>query len=101
MSRKMIAIIDEPDDCFDCPLLDRGYGLRFKCPVSNQWMDSIDLTKRPDWCPLRPVTEKMEVPSFDNSVKAKDENDEEVGVYMYDRGIYRGYNICIDEILGD
>ena len=27
-------------------------------------------------------------------------NAEEVGAYMYDRGHYRGYNICIDEILG-
>ena len=33
--------------------------------------------------------------------KVKNKNAEEVGAYMYDRGHYRGYNICIDEILGN
>lgn len=57
---KMIAIINEPDDCFNCPLLNRGVGLNNQCALSKKWMGSIDLTKRPDWCELKPFTERKE-----------------------------------------
>lgn len=53
-----------------------------------------------DKCPLKPMPEKIDIPDFDDNIKAKNENAEEVGMYMYDRGHYRGYNLCIDKILG-
>lgn len=83
---KMIAIIDEPGDCFDCPLLNRDYCINNKCTLSKRWMNSIDLTKRPDWCELKPVPEREhDADPCDN----------------YYRGVEDGWNNCIDEISGE
>lgn len=93
---KAILIIDMPESCDKCPLLLRHEEERCCLPEKrNSFCD------KPDWCPLKPAPEKIDVPDFDDTVKAESENAFEVGMYMYDRGHYRGYNICIDKILGN
>ena len=62
---KMMAIINEPDDCLERPLL-HYRSTSFKCGLNNEWMKQIDLTKRPDWCELKSFSETIE---GDNSIK--------------------------------
>ena len=102
---KAILVIDMPKCCDECPFFSINYSDNFAtgcCSIMPIWVINImDSTAgRQDWCPLKPMPEKIEVPPFDDTIKAKNENAEEVGMYMYDRGHYRGYNICLDKILG-
>ena len=84
---KMIAIIDEPDCCFGCPFLqDMTTISRWRCVKSKVVISEIDLTKRPEFCPLRELPGKREV--FNNYDD-------------YLNGIDDGWNACIDEILGE
>lgn len=77
MSKAML-IMDKPESCKKCKLSrclpTKGVGI---CCVNRERFD--DITKMQDWCPLREVPEKYEDVSMD---------------------FERGYNACIDEILG-
>ena len=95
-SKKAILVIDMPERCSDCPCF--RYGVDNYCAVTGDTNYSHNNSK-PDWCPLTPVPKKIDVPDWDNSIKAKNENAKKVGMYMYDRGHCRGYNACIDKIL--
>lgn len=100
---KSILVIDTPLRCYDCPSY-KGSIRGEMCGVAGNTLTTselFDTTKKPDWCPLRPVPKKIDVPDWDDNIKAKNKNAEEVGIYMYDRGHYRGYNICISNILGE
>lgn len=92
---KAILVIDMPKSCDECPLMFRSEEERCCMPEKRN-----SFTTKPDWCPLKPAPEKVDVPNWDDNIKAKNKNAEEVGMYMYDRGHDRGYNICIDKILG-
>jgi hypothetical protein len=95
---KAILVIDMPNSCWNCSLIvEKENGCKV-CPITNCTIISRD-GKFP-WCPLKPMPEKLDVPDFDNAVKAKNDNALEVGMYMYDRGHSRGYNDCIRKILG-
>lgn len=97
---KAILVIDMPKNCFDCPLcINDEYGLSLKCCL--RYKEYVDKDGKPDWCPLKPAPEKIDIPDFNNTVKAKSENAYEVGMYMHERGMYLGHNICIDKILGE
>lgn len=87
---KMIVIIDEPNDCYECPLLKRTFGLFKQCTQSKNIMDSIDLTKRPDWCPLREIPEKR---------KERKISEYEFGKIGY--AFANGWNACLKAILGE
>ena len=95
-SKKAILVIDMPETCDECILLQEHLSCLY-CRAGHQ---RILTEYRPDWCPLKPVPKKIDVAAFDDSIKAENENAEEVGMYMYDRGHDRGYNFCIDKILG-
>jgi hypothetical protein len=99
---KAILIIDMPESCSKCPLFG-GFYTDMCCKGMNNRGINYPYPEdfRQDWCPLKPAPEKIDVPDFDDTVKAESENAFEVGMYMYDRGHYRGYNLCIDKILGD
>ena len=78
---KAILVIDMPENCLKCKLQDWANCRIVKgCHTGDT---------RPDWCPLKPMPEKMQV----------------CGKYPQPDGIvpsYKiGYNACIDEILGD
>ncbi len=97
---KVFAVFDEPVSCDYCPFFNGEF---WKCRYANRYLDEEkeDPDFKQDWCPLKPVPEKINIPDWDDNIKAENKNAQEVGMYMYDRGHYRGYNICIDEILGE
>lgn len=95
---KAVLVIDMPKNCIHCPCLHR-YDSDDWCAVACKVIYSP--SNRDKHCPLKPMPEKVDVPDWDDDIKAKNKNAEEVGMYMYDRGHYRGYNICIDKILGN
>lgn len=91
---KGIIVVDVPNRCSMCRYMRRtdedycfclveGYGFDWQV---NEYMRSTPKGK-PDWCPIRPIPEKMEV----------------CGRYPQSDGItasYKiGWNACIDEIL--
>lgn len=87
---KMMAIIDKPNDCYECPLLKRNFNIKKSCSMSGYFMDSIDLTKRPDWCPLREIPEKR---------KERKISEYEFGKIGY--AFANGWNACLEAILGE
>ena len=97
---KAILVIDMPSCCDECRFLDDNYDYP-NCIVTGETRGYTFRTReqKMDKCPLKPVPRKIDVPAWDDNIKAKNKNAEEVGMYMYDRGHYRGYNICIDKIL--
>lgn len=97
---KVILVIDMPSCCDECRFLDDNYDYP-NCIVTGETRGYTFRTReqKMDKCPLKPVPRKIDVPAWDDNIKAKNKNAEEVGMYMYDRGHYRGYNICIDKIL--
>lgn len=77
---KSVLVINTPKYCALCVL--RSGVLHPFCRVNNR--DITDLSIRPDWCPLKPLPEKM------------------TGVAPTDHwnSIKVGWNGCIDEITG-
>ena len=79
---KSVLVINTPKYCALCVL--RSGVLHPFCRVNNR--DITDLSIRPDWCPLKPLPEKMIIPR---------------GVKNTDGLEYAcGYNTCINEIKG-
>ena len=77
---KSVLVIDTPEKCDSCDLCCITF-YPF-CKVNAR--DIIDLNIVPDWCPLKPLPEKITrvaVTDHWNSIKA-------------------GWNACIDEIAG-
>ena len=78
---KSVLVIDTPESCCSCYL--RGFTLNLQY-CRGKLKDIKDVSTKPDWCPLKPLPEKMTgVAQTDhwNSIKA-------------------GWNQCIDEITG-
>lgn len=101
---KAILVVDMPKCCNECSLMFKDE-YSYWCPVqcdenkTDLYENYIKIKQKPNWCPLKPLPEKIDVPAYDDNIKAFSENAFEVGSYMYDRGHYRGYNMCIDKIL--
>ena len=97
---KAILVMDMPNCCDQCFAFDDNgdYPL---CIITQEQRGYTfkPRERKMDKCPLRSMPEKIEVPEWDDSIKAKNKNAEEVGIDRSERGHYRGYNICIDEIL--
>lgn len=89
---KAILVLDEmPSSCLECPIgknMSIPLETCIQCPLGKCAIDA-ETEVRQDWCPLKPMPEKMQV----------------CGKYPQPDGIvpsYKiGYNACIDEILGD
>jgi hypothetical protein len=78
---KSVLVLDTPKYCASCAL--RSGILHPFCRANRR--DITDLSIRPDWCPLKPLPEKM------------------TGVAQTDHwnSIKEGWNECIDEITGE
>ena len=78
---KAILVIDMPNNCEECNIIYfQGHGGRSTC-------DSGDWSKRPSWCPLKPLPIKKE--QF-NSWERDFRNE----------ASYRaGYNDCLEDII--
>ena len=98
---KAVSVMDMPDNCFECPfcykaedfsLGDFKFQKMFRCKLEPEDIEDVYLSnimnKKPDWCPLKPMPEKMQV----------------CGKYPHPDGIvpsYKiGWNACIDKIMG-
>lgn len=94
---KAILVIDMPESCDKCPLF-CGFYTDMTCGANNCGINyPYPKDFRQNWCPLKPVPEK--IPEFDHIVKAKSDNAYDVGLCMYNKGLNRGYNSCIERIL--
>ena len=89
---KAILVVEMPSNCGECSICaswqESAFSTReYWCPSMDN--KDVEPNKKPDWCPLKPMPEKMQV----------------CGKYPQPDGIvpsYKiGYNACIDEILGD
>jgi len=77
-------VIDTPEKCDSCDLCCITF-YPF-CKVNAR--DIIDLSIRPDWCPLKPLPEKFD-----------DEKERKLGDF---EPLFKiGWNACIDEITGE
>lgn len=80
---KSILVIDTPSYCGVCDLCDIDNATyRDYCRATNNYIYTSDI---PDWCPLKPMPEKFTIYPGD------------MGASAYEA---RGYNRCINEILG-
>lgn len=79
---KSVLVIDTPEDCESCVL--HGGIFHSFCKINCRYIE--DLSPKPDWCPLKPLPEKMIIPR---------------GARNTDGLEYAsGYNTCINEIKG-
>ena len=78
---KAVLIMDMPSRCIECPCCRIG-AFYDVCSVLQETTPCADNGK-PDWCPLRPMPEKMD--EMKAAVNSK---------YSYSVG----YNACIDEL---
>lgn len=77
---KMMLIIDEPKDCYHCPIH------KTQClSLTGTNPDYNLIGKRPDWCPLRSVPPKHYHSAY--------------GYGQMEMGEDKIWNACVDEIL--
>lgn len=79
---KSVLVIDTPENCYSCCLRHEPIRNLPYCAVKLKGIK--DSSVKPDWCPLKPLPEKMTGAAQTdhwNSIKA-------------------GWNACIDEITG-
>ena len=84
---KAVLVMDMPDCCDECPVMFRSEEERC-CMVEGR----NSFTKKPSWCPLKLMPEKVEILTDKKSCDIMD---------WYDLGTKRGYNACIDKIMGE
>lgn len=89
---KAVLVMDMPSNCKDCNMSVLGREphtgqMCFRCVHHPTIMVLPKETKRPDWCPLRELPEKMQV------CGKYPQEDKIVPSYKI------GYNACIDELL--
>ena len=101
---KAILVIEMPSKCRDCQFYyqthDESDDYVSKCEVLND-MTIDGFIDKYSGCPLKPMIEKK---SDGETLKVAIENDCYDGTTedkAYFAGYDKGYNACIDEILGD
>ena len=84
---KSVLVIDTPEKCISCIYVGIfHYFCRINC------RDIKDVSTKPEWCPLKPLPEKMKVTGIYNYVYLEAEGKP---------SRYRlGWNDCIDAITG-
>lgn len=88
---KAILVIDMPESCDKCPLF-HGFYTDMTCSANNWGIDyPYPKDFRQDWCPLKPLPEKIDIEAERNKPHDID----------CDWEFESGYNACIDEILGE
>lgn len=87
---KSVLVIDTPENCYSCCLRHEPIRNLPYCAVKLKGIK--DSSVKPDWCPLKPLPEKMKVTGIYNSEYFK------AGGKPPSYKI--GWNACIDEITG-
>jgi hypothetical protein len=95
---KSVLVIDTPENCLDCQFCyELDEGVEACCSISDDDKDTNSMKKidceygycqgKPDWCPLKPLTDKKEYVDPTSSAKA---NKNIIAV---------GWNTCINTIV--
>lgn len=80
---KAILVMDMPETCSNCEYC--ALWDNYVCELKDdKFVDCVEPTSKPEWCPLKPLPEKFTNFEFD--------------VMSYQR-YKQGYNACIEEIL--
>lgn len=87
MAGKSVLVVDTPKTCKECPCQ-----MMLVCVPADEDIDEyINPSKtKPDWCPLRPLPHKK-MPKQDEAFPQD--------MRLIDR--WRGWDACIDEIIGE
>ena len=86
---KSVLVIDTPESCSECKIgrdMSGYMEVCIICPIANKVALNEEAETVPDWCPLKPLPEKMTIPRG-----ARNTDDLEYAA---------GYNTCINEITG-
>lgn len=94
---KAILVIDMPTECIECPFC-RVFADDKLTETHCTWMATTNkdgINTRAEWCPLKPLPQKKEVKGdyYKQREIATDINE----LIDFDKG----YNACLDEILGE
>ena len=82
---KSVLVLDTPKNCNSCVLC---CGRLYPFCKMNVFRDIEDSDTVPDWCPLKPLPEKVD-----------DEKERKLGDF---EPLFKiGWNACIDEITGE
>ena len=88
---KAILIIDMPSCCDECPLF-HGFYTDMTCGANNYGINyPYPKDFKQDWCPLKLLPKKYDIEAERNKPHDRD----------CDWEFESGYNVCIDEILGN
>ena len=109
---KAILVIDKPKNCDVCQLMhsyyDHDYGWIKECVGSGVNDCIVFGRKLEDYCPLKPMPQRKivgEIEKVDDFMKSDIQiiNEKVSAKIMLDTEllIASGYNLCIDEILGE
>lgn len=94
MSKGIIVLDEIPKSCIDCPMCYHSedmslgrfqYERLYRCKLEPEEVEQVYLEdilhKKPEWCPIKPMPEKVQHKEY------------------WDNGRYdKGWNECIDEI---
>lgn len=94
---KSVLVLKTPENCLDCQFCyELDEGVEACCSIMDDdkdksLMKEIDCEYgycqgKPNWCPLKPLPEKMDVGNIGN-------------IHNFNRAV--GWNTCIDEIAGE
>ncbi len=84
-AKKVMLVLDEPMDCTDCHLTDLSSmtGDKLCLAANKKWIETQNVGKKPEWCPLRDIPMKKNTDFCANIVYAN------------------GWNACVDEVRGE
>ena len=102
---KSVLVMNTPDNCLDCLFaVEIDEGVEACCSAKNDDIDGTSMKEidceggycqgKPDWCPLNPLPEKLELSERDAE---RVSNGETVANSV---SFKSGWNMCIDEITG-
>ena len=103
---KLVLVIDTPENCYNCPFGTEycgNYNYEGNCELAECLGNIMTLIteehygckseSKPDWCPLRPLPEKMKLTGNYNGEYSK--------TGSKTLGYKVGWNACINEITGE
>ena len=85
MAKAMLIMEKMPKHCFECPCVDSLNDMCKKEVKHISRIDAIMKEEKPEWCPLREAPKKIVYTEGLSQSKLSE---------------VKGYNACIDEILG-
>lgn len=90
MSKKALLVMDMPEKCEECPMLNSIDECILQSEDQNYEADTFDDLK--SGCPLKPMPEKKEEMGMPGTPSMND---------IKRIGFQKGWNACIDKIMGE